>query len=80
MLLGASLFENVPLVKCMYLVFNRMPSGDTIGDLGLLLCPLSVECYSLLLFAGWNVITQFLFFIFYFLGFTWPVYNKSVSK
>ena len=37
MLLGASSFEDVPLVEFMYLVFTCMPGGVTIGDSGLLL-------------------------------------------
>ena len=30
--LGASFFEDVPLVEFMYLVFTRMPGGVTVGD------------------------------------------------
>ena len=48
---GASFFEAVPLVEFMYLVFTRMPGGVTVDDVGLLLCPLSVECYYLPLFV-----------------------------
>ena len=33
--LGASFFEDVPVVEFMYLVFTRMPGGVTIGDSGL---------------------------------------------
>ena len=51
MSLGTSVLEDVPLVECMYLVFTRMQGGVTVGDSGLLLCPLSVECYLLPLFV-----------------------------
>ena len=47
--LGASFFEDVALVEFVYLVFTRMPGGITVGDSGLLLCPLSVERCELLL-------------------------------
>ena len=33
--LGASFFEDVPLVEFLYLVFTRMPGGVIVGDLGL---------------------------------------------
>ena len=33
--LGASFFEDVPLVELIYLVFTRMPGGVTVGDSGL---------------------------------------------
>ena len=41
--LGASLFEDVPLVEFRYLVFPRMPGGVTVGGLGLCCC---VACLS----------------------------------
>ena len=40
--LGASFFEDVPLVGFIYLVFTRTPGGVTVGDSGLW----SVECSS----------------------------------
>ena len=40
-----SFFEGVPFVEFIYFVFTRMPGGVTVGDSGLLLCPLSVERY-----------------------------------
>ena len=43
MSLRVSFFEDVSLVEIMYLVFTRMPGRVTVGDSGLLLCPLSVE-------------------------------------
>ena len=43
--------EGVRLVEFMYLAVTRMPGGVTVGDSGLLLCPLSVECYLLPLFV-----------------------------
>ena len=30
--LGASFFEDVPLVEFVYLVFTRMPGAVTVGD------------------------------------------------
>ena len=41
--LGASFFEDVPLVEFMYLVFTRTPGGVIIGDSGLCCC---VPCLS----------------------------------
>ena len=41
--LGASFFEDVPLVEFMYLVFTHMPGGVTVGDSGLCCC---VPCLS----------------------------------
>ena len=41
--LGASFFEDVPLVGFMYLVFTRMPGGVAVGDSGLCRC---VPCLS----------------------------------
>ena len=41
--LGASFFEDVPLVELIYLVFTRMPGGVTVGDPGLRCC---VPCPS----------------------------------
>ena len=38
MLLGASFFEDVPLVGFIYLVFTRTPGGVTVGDSGLCCC------------------------------------------
>ena len=38
-------------MQFIYLVFTRMPGGVTVDDVGLLLCPLSVECYYLPLFV-----------------------------
>ena len=35
MSLGASFFEDVTWVECMYFVFSRMPGGVTVGDSGL---------------------------------------------
>ena len=35
MSLGASFFEDVPLVEFIYLVFTRLPGGVTVGDSGL---------------------------------------------
>ena len=43
--LGATFFENALSLEFMYLEFTRMPGGVTVGDSGLLLCPLSVERY-----------------------------------
>ena len=43
--IGGILFEGVPSVEFIYLVFTRMPWVITVGDSGLLLCPLSVERY-----------------------------------
>ena len=43
--------DDVPVVEFIYLVFTCMPGGVTVGDSGLLLCPLSVECYLLPLFV-----------------------------
>ena len=43
MLLGASSFEDVPLMEFMYLVFTCMPGRSTVDNSDLLLCPLSVE-------------------------------------
>ena len=44
--LGASFFEDVPLVGFIYLVFTRTPDGVTAGDSGLCCSvPLSVERY-----------------------------------
>ena len=43
--LGASFFEDVPLVEFIYLVFTRTPGGVTVGFRSLLLCPLSIERY-----------------------------------
>ena len=40
---GGILFENVPLVEFMYLVFTRTPEGVTVGDSGLSCC---VPCLS----------------------------------
>ena len=36
--LGASFFEDVPLVEFMYLAFTQMPGGVTAGDTGLCSC------------------------------------------
>ena len=33
--LGASFFEDVPLVEFIYLVFTRTPGGVTVDDSGL---------------------------------------------
>ena len=41
--LGASFFEDVPLVGFIYLVFTRTPGGVTVGDSGLCCC---VPCLS----------------------------------
>ena len=41
--LGASFFDDVPLVAFMYLVFTRTPGGVTVGDSGLCCC---VPCLS----------------------------------
>ena len=41
--LGASFFEDVPLVEFMYLVFTRTPGGVTVGDSDLCCC---VPCLS----------------------------------
>ena len=41
--LGASFFDDVPLVEFMYLVFTRAPVGVTVGDSGLCCC---VPCLS----------------------------------
>ena len=41
--LGASFFEDVPLVEFIYLVFTRMPGGVTIGGSDLCCC---VPCLS----------------------------------
>ena len=41
--LGASFFENVPLVEFLYFVFTRTPGGVTGGDSGLCSC---VPCLS----------------------------------
>ena len=41
--LGASVFEAVPLVEFIYLVFTRMPVGITVCDSGLCCC---VPCLS----------------------------------
>ena len=41
--LGASFFEDVPLVEFIYLVFTRTPGGVTVGDSGLCCC---VPCLS----------------------------------
>ena len=38
MSLGASFFEDVPLVEFMYLALTRMPGGVTVGDSGLCCC------------------------------------------
>ena len=35
---GVSFFEHVPLVEFKYLVFTRIPGGDTVGDSGLCCC------------------------------------------
>ena len=36
--LGASFFEELPLVEFTYLVFTRMPGEVTVGDSGLCCC------------------------------------------
>ena len=41
--LGASIFEDVPSVKFLYLVFTRTPGEVTIDNLGLCSC---VPCLS----------------------------------
>ena len=41
--LGASLFEDVPLVEFIYRVFTRTSGGVTVGDSGLSCC---VPCLS----------------------------------
>ena len=41
--LGASFFEDVPLVEFIYLVFTCAPGGVTVGDSGLCCC---VPCLS----------------------------------
>ena len=41
--LGASFFDDVPLVVFMYLVFTRTPGGVTVDDSGLYCC---VPCMS----------------------------------
>ena len=52
---GASFFEDVPLVKFIYLVFTRTPGGVTVGDSGLCCCcPLSIELYYFPLFVDSN--------------------------
>ena len=43
--LGASFFEDVPLVELIYLVFTSFPGCDSRRFRSLLLCPLSVERY-----------------------------------
>ena len=57
--LGASFFEDVPLVEFMYLAFTRMPGGVTVGDSGLCCC---VPCLS----SGIIFLLVFLFFVFCF--------------
>ena len=42
---GASFFEDVPLVKFMLLVFICMPSGVVVGDSGI--CFVSLVCRAL---------------------------------
>ena len=37
--LGASFFEDVPLVEFIYLVFTRTPGGVIVGDSGLCCVP-----------------------------------------
>ena len=49
--LGASFFEDVPLVELIYLVFTRFPGCDSRRFRSLLLCPLSVERYYFPLFV-----------------------------
>ena len=44
---GASFLEDVPLVEFMYTVSTCMLGEVTIGNSGLLLCPLPGECYKL---------------------------------
>ena len=41
--LGASFFEDEPLVEFIYLVFARTPGGVAVGDSGLCCC---VPCLS----------------------------------
>ena len=44
-LLYSYIFENVHLTDFMHLVLKALPDGVTVGDSGLLSCPLSVERY-----------------------------------
>ena len=54
--LGASSFEDVPLVEFMYLAFNRMPGRFTEGDSGNCCAPcLSSALISLCLLNASNV-------------------------
>ena len=41
--LGASFFEDVPLMEFIYPVFTRTPGGVTVGDSGVCCC---VPCLS----------------------------------
>ena len=54
--LGASFFEDVPLVEFMCLVFTHTPGGVTVGDSGLCCCVpcLSSAIISLCLLIGGN--------------------------
>ena len=50
---GGILFEDVPLVEFIYLVFTRTTGGVAVGDSGLFcLSPLSVERYYFPLFVN----------------------------
>ena len=56
------LWEDVPLVEFIYLVFTCTPGGVTVGDLGLCCCVpcLSSAIISLCLSMLWEV-TEFLY-------------------
>ena len=43
---GGCTFEDVPLVKCMHLVFTRMPGGVTVGDSGLCCCVVNESAFQ----------------------------------
>ena len=65
--LGASFFEDVPLVGFMYLVFTRMPGGVAVGDSGLCRC---VPCLmsvinSLCLFIVQQIALKWLSFMWF---------------
>ena len=52
MSLGASFFEDVPLVEFMYLVFTNIPGGVTEGDPDLCHCVLCLLS-SIIPFVSW---------------------------
>ena len=56
MSLRVSFFEDVSLVEIMYLVFTRMPGRVTVGDSGLLLCPLPVVRVSVSVFVALSAV------------------------